>query len=589
MVGAVTTAHRDKIALKHSEVEMAKLLERRSIRISELSKQLLPYGPVMGVIVAFAAAIIIVNPMWHTAFSDDWAFAQMTSHVLQTGAYIQNAWLAPNSPLHVYLGVAAARLFGFSFGSLRISTLCMLLIALVSFYFLAKEFRLSTKISALLTLILLGSPLVLLMSFTFMSDIAFFALLTVSLVFYIRGFREENLYLMIAGAVAAAASILVRQLGAVVIPALAMTWLISSNRKRLIPLTLAGMSLPIIATIWQAVQPESWAFHWLALTQRDYIQNPQLLLSQAVWRVMVTLQYLALSIMPLIIVALVEVAILIRRSRGSTKTGGQVYRKDLWLIIVFMLFSIGMSLVGTFVMGERGILPLVPWSLWGLTYLPPVIPALLTLLTTLGAVALGRIFSLRYIGILSDRSIPAHEYLLDIVTFGVFMANLVDIQIGDRYFIPLLPYALIVVGRFLTPLLESIQWQAYVISVVMLLVTCLWVRTTLSELAAEWQGADQIHATGVGSEDIFGPNEWNFYQGNFDDYLKSINYVFAPLARDNYFFVWRSQHLRTASYRTTGFENEAAEPGWKVIATFPYQDMLLRTRQVYVLQRLPSK
>ena len=50
------------------------------------------------VLVLFLAAAAAVNPLREAPYDDDWAFGETVKHLLETGQYRLNDWLAPNMP-----------------------------------------------------------------------------------------------------------------------------------------------------------------------------------------------------------------------------------------------------------------------------------------------------------------------------------------------------------------------------------------------------------------------------------------------------------------------------------------------------------
>ena len=97
-------------------------------------------------------------------------------------------------PSQAYWGALFARLFGYSFSSLRVSTLVLAAFGLIAFYQLAKEHGLDDIQAGLLTLGLLASPLVLRTSFTFMTDVPFLACLLIALYRWLTEQREQAQY-----------------------------------------------------------------------------------------------------------------------------------------------------------------------------------------------------------------------------------------------------------------------------------------------------------------------------------------------------------------------------------------------------------
>src|SRR5215471_5403975 len=104
---------------------------------------------------AFVLTILLVNPIRETALEDDWMSALMVRHLLETGEYRLHEWFGPSLPFQTYWGGLFAYSFGYSFTSLRISTLVLVFFGLIAFYFLAREHGLDDTYAGLTMLALL--------------------------------------------------------------------------------------------------------------------------------------------------------------------------------------------------------------------------------------------------------------------------------------------------------------------------------------------------------------------------------------------------------------------------------------------------
>jgi hypothetical protein len=131
-------------------------------------------APLAGVTACLLLAAVIINPFREMLSIDDgWAYARSVEHLLRTGEYRLDAWSAANMPVQIYLAAGLSKAFGYSLSLLRFTPIAMLALGLASFYGLARELGAARWTSSAATLALLASPLVLLLSFTFMSDVQF--------------------------------------------------------------------------------------------------------------------------------------------------------------------------------------------------------------------------------------------------------------------------------------------------------------------------------------------------------------------------------------------------------------------------------
>jgi hypothetical protein len=91
-------------------------------------------------VVSFLLVIGFVNPLRETGgWSDDFAYARMVRHLLETAEYRLDNWAAASLPVPVYLAAGVAKIFGYSLTLLRVSTLLLVFASLVCFYCLLQS------------------------------------------------------------------------------------------------------------------------------------------------------------------------------------------------------------------------------------------------------------------------------------------------------------------------------------------------------------------------------------------------------------------------------------------------------------------
>lgn len=86
----------------------------------------------------FCACIVFINPIREMALSDDWAYARTVQHLLETGVYQLDQWLSANMPFQAFWGAGFSRVLGFSFSTLRLSTLALTGLGLLACYGLVR-------------------------------------------------------------------------------------------------------------------------------------------------------------------------------------------------------------------------------------------------------------------------------------------------------------------------------------------------------------------------------------------------------------------------------------------------------------------
>jgi len=127
--------------------------------------------PAIFCVLAVLACELISHPFANMGISDDGPYIRVAQNVATTGHIAYNGWSAAMLIWQLYLGAAFIKLFGFSFTTVRSSTL---LVSLALAFFLQRTLvraGITERNATIGTLALVLSPLYLLLSVTFMSDI----------------------------------------------------------------------------------------------------------------------------------------------------------------------------------------------------------------------------------------------------------------------------------------------------------------------------------------------------------------------------------------------------------------------------------
>ena len=114
---------------------------------------------------------LIARPYASMSLCDDGPYILMAQHLAATGHIVYNGWAAPMLGWQLYLGAAFIKLFGFSFTTVRMSTV---LVAMALAFVLQRTLVRATisEFNATLgTLAFVLSPLYLMLSVTYMTDI----------------------------------------------------------------------------------------------------------------------------------------------------------------------------------------------------------------------------------------------------------------------------------------------------------------------------------------------------------------------------------------------------------------------------------
>ena len=151
--------------------------------------------------------------------------------------------------------ICSAFLLDFRSQLLRISTLTLGLVGVITLYALVRELGGERRVALLGALVLAVNPLYFCLANSFMTDVPFISLVMIALYFLLRGFRRHSSIDLSFGLFISFAAILVRQFGLVVLLAFAFAYLIKNGfrlanlAKAIAPLVL-GIILHVSYQYW---------------------------------------------------------------------------------------------------------------------------------------------------------------------------------------------------------------------------------------------------------------------------------------------------------------------------------------------------
>jgi len=152
---------RSRLGLKRDEVTQARGASERSTDTRN----------VLACIGIVAAAILLVWPFAEVGYGDDVAYAHVALTLSRTGRLVYNGWEAAMLLEHAYWGAAFIKLFGFSFVCLRLSTVPFALGAIGLCYLLVRRAGLEPSSGLFVTLVLGLSPLFVPLATSYMTDV----------------------------------------------------------------------------------------------------------------------------------------------------------------------------------------------------------------------------------------------------------------------------------------------------------------------------------------------------------------------------------------------------------------------------------
>jgi len=209
-------------------------------------------------VLLWVVMLCIANPIGNFPLNDDWQYARPVWYLINKGYYFSPDAYSPIIISQVFWGALFCLPGGFSFNTLRVSTLVLSLAGILVFYFLLLKSSKNEKLSFLGALLLTANPLYFSLSNSFMTDVPFVAFSLFSIYFFF-GFLEstKRMHLVVATLFAIAAT-LIRQFGVVIPIAFALVSIIKNRPK----LMQWGISiLPAIVTSVALVFGLLWLKH----------------------------------------------------------------------------------------------------------------------------------------------------------------------------------------------------------------------------------------------------------------------------------------------------------------------------------------
>jgi len=206
------------------------------------------------ILALYAAAAFVVPTLTPAAVSDDWVYVRSVEMLVGQGELKIVDLSVVTLLSQLAWGALFALPFGPSFGTLRVATLVLAALGGVALYGLCRELRIGRGGATLALAAYLFQPLSFVLSYSFMSDPQFTALITIASYGYVRGLRPGALgaRTTLFGAAIAALAFLMRQQGAL-LPLAVIVYLALCRRPHSIRAALTTgarvVGLPTLAIV----------------------------------------------------------------------------------------------------------------------------------------------------------------------------------------------------------------------------------------------------------------------------------------------------------------------------------------------------
>jgi hypothetical protein len=163
----------------------------------------------------FALGWLLISPWRNVPIIDDWVYAWSVQHLLKTGELRISDYSSVYPIAQILWGTLFARLTGFSFGILRLSTAVLAVCGCCAIYLTLRELSVTAVASLLAALTVALHPVYFSLAFTFMTDVPFVSLSSIALFFYVSASVRNRPKRLWWGSGVALLAFLVRPLGLV--------------------------------------------------------------------------------------------------------------------------------------------------------------------------------------------------------------------------------------------------------------------------------------------------------------------------------------------------------------------------------------
>lgn len=184
-------------------------------------------------VLLFILIEFIINPIGNFPLNDDWYYERALNTWNQSGHLLNAQWGYTSMVSHLLFGKWATAIFGYSYTTLRFSTLLWSVCLVLVFYFLfIQELQTKPHQAFILTLLVLFNPISLSLSNSYMTDIPFLSSGLLSVFCYIRYRKTQAVYLLILSALFVTWSIFIRQLGVSFLLGIALSDIVINKKIR---------------------------------------------------------------------------------------------------------------------------------------------------------------------------------------------------------------------------------------------------------------------------------------------------------------------------------------------------------------------
>ena len=537
-------------------------------------------------LILWVIIILVVNPLGEFAVNDDWAYAHNTRALAKDGVFMFSFWPAMTLITQTMWGLLFCKLFGYSLLTLRFATLVL---AIASTLILFSSLKRETKNGVIffgLTLGLIGNPMFLSLSFSYMTEIYYLFFAGVSFVFFARFFRSERIIDWILAIVFVILTVLVRQTSMIFPIGFGIAYLLAKrlNWKRVIlailPFVLAYLSLDYYKS-WRAplgigsLSELNDLFRTVSDISFDYCVD----------RIGILFHYIGFGLIPVIL-------LVFSRLRMSLTTGQWVRLSLILIPVLFcMLFSWTdfphINILQDFEVGPRLLkdvtlfnkntpAPLSDW-IWNFIRCLNVITVsiLFYALFSISTIQNGNFKQL--FGITKSIAKRPFLYMMILIFAAQFVYIVINPIFFDRYTLPMVLTGLILVALLFKEISSKQRYVFFGIVSVFLITSTLLTRDLMSWHRVRLEATDFLeNDMGISRSKIDGGLEFNAYHNTAD-----MNPVPVKTTDKSWWFVNEDDFLISAG-ELEGYEKWKSYPTHSTISTSADSIFILKKKDVEI-------
>jgi hypothetical protein len=471
--------------------------------------------PLLLITLTWLATWAIVGSRSDFPLNDDWVYANAVRSIVETGHFDLGSSDA-NLISHAFWGALFCVPFGFSFTAIRVSTYILGLVGPLATYLLLHELGGQRWQAIVGALALAFNPIYLQLSFTFMTDVSFAALVAASMYMYVRGVHRESGRWVICAYAIAIVAFMSRQFAFALPVAYAAAYVMRKGFE-LKPVMIALFTLPAFVALQigfeHAVTRTSWDGVLLSLLSQAPAD-----MSRHIARAILDIPYIGLFIAPFFL-SIFSLS-LIRRSAAVRR------RAAIGGVVAFALTAM-LSVKGKLlpnlgnVLMKSGVGPLTLRDTYVLKLERPSIPDYLDALW-IAVAAFGMYVGILALGVAGHEAYKLASSLKDpqrrrlwwpqalMISFAItYWAGVIlrPAPVLDRYLIPLiLPFCALLLPYRSTRVDPGAAASALTVFIGFSFCAT---HDYLAWNQARWRAADSLMAAGASPREIDGGYEFN--------------------------------------------------------------------------------